>query len=135
MALFRSIIFTFWLVGGVLGELPELRRSALKLANERLPSVVERLRAGQEVDVSSEAPPLESSNDEIGQVTAAFNAVQRTAIEAAVDEARLRRGGSEVFRSLARRSQSLLHRQLALLDSMERRGRPARERRGTLPVL
>ncbi len=121
MAIFLSIIISLWIGRGLLGELAELRRSALKLANERLPSVVERLRAGQEVDVSSEAPPLESSNDEIGQVTAAFNAVQRTAIEAAVDEARLRRGVSEVFRNLARRSQSLLHRQLALLDSMERR--------------
>ena len=33
----------------------------------------------------------------------------------------LRRGISDVFRNLARRSQSLLHRQLALLDGMERR--------------
>jgi Histidine kinase-, DNA gyrase B-, and HSP90-like ATPase len=47
--------------------------------------------------------------------------VQRTAVEAAVDEARLRHGISDVFRNLARRSQSLLHRQLALLDTMERR--------------
>ena len=51
----------------------------------------------------------------------AFNTVQRTAIEAAVDEANLRRGISDVFRNLARRSQVLLHRQLRLLDGMERR--------------
>jgi hypothetical protein len=38
-----------------------------------------------------------------------------------VDEARLRQGLNDVFRSLARRSQSLLHRQLTLLDQMERR--------------
>ena len=38
-----------------------------------------------------------------------------------MDEAKLRRGLNDVFRSLARRSQSLLHRQLALLDQMERR--------------
>src|SRR5262249_8539825 len=36
-------------------------------------------------------------------------------------QARLREGIGEVFRNLARRSQSLLHRQLALLDRMERR--------------
>ncbi len=36
-------------------------------------------------------------------------------------EARLRKGISDIFRNLARRSQSLLHRQLALLDTMERR--------------
>ena len=38
-----------------------------------------------------------------------------------MDEAKLRRGLNDVFRSLARRSQSLLHRQLTLLDQMERR--------------
>jgi len=43
------------------------------------------------------------------------------AIEAAAGEARLRRGINDIFRNLARRSQSLLHRQLSLLDAMERR--------------
>jgi len=51
----------------------------------------------------------------------AFEAVQRTAVRAAVDEATLRRGISEVFLNIARRSQALLHRQLTLLDRMERR--------------
>jgi signal transduction histidine kinase len=121
LAVILSIIVSFFMGRGLVRQLAALRRSALDLANNRLPSVVERLRAGQDVDVSAEAPPLESSLDEIGQVREAFNAVQRTAVEAAVDEARLRRGVSEVFRNLARRSQSLLHRQLALLDAMERR--------------
>jgi signal transduction histidine kinase len=121
LAVILSILASFWIGRGLVQQLAALRRSALDLANNRLPSVVERLRAGQDVDVSAEAPPLESSQDEIGQVREAFNAVQRTAVEAAVDEARLRRGISEVFRNLARRSQSLLHRQLALLDAMERR--------------
>jgi signal transduction histidine kinase len=121
LAVILSIGASVWIGRGLLSQLAALRRSALDLANNKLPSVVERLRAGQDVDVSAEAPPLESSPDEIGQVREAFNAVQRTAVEAAVDEARLRRGVSDVFRNLARRSQSLLHRQLALLDAMERR--------------
>ena len=121
LAVILSILVSFFMGRGLVRQLAGLRRSALDLANNRLPSVVERLRAGQDVDVSAEAPPLESTPDEIGQVREAFNAVQRTAVEAAVDEARLRRGVSEVFRNLARRSQSLLHRQLALLDAMERR--------------
>ena len=50
----------------------------------------------------------------------AFSAVQRTAVEAAVEQAQLRKGVSLVFRSLARRNQSLLQRQLKLLDEMER---------------
>ena len=51
----------------------------------------------------------------------AFSAVQRTAVEAAVGQAELRKGVSSVFRSLARRNQSLLQRQLKMLDTMERR--------------
>ena len=47
--------------------------------------------------------------------------MQQTAVQSAIDEARLRRGISDVFRNLAGRSQSLLHRQLTLLDGMERR--------------
>ncbi len=121
LAIIVSILVSFWIGRGLVRQLGALRRSALELANDRLPSLVERLRAGQDVDIAAEAPPMETSSDEIGQVREAFNAVQRTAVEAAVDEARLRRGISDVFRNLARRSQSLLHRQLALLDAMERR--------------
>ena len=116
-----SIFMSVWIGRGLVRQLADLRKSALDLAHVRLPDVVQRLRAGQDVDVSAEAPPLNSGPDEIGQVMAAFNAVQQTAVEAAVDEAKLRRGISDVFRNLARRSQSLLHRQLALLDTMERR--------------
>jgi signal transduction histidine kinase len=121
MGVVLSIIMSLWIGRGLLQQLAELRRSALDLATRHLPSVVQRLRAGEKVDVAAEAPQLTASADEIGEVREAFNAVQRTAVEAAVGEAQLRRGLSDVFRNLARRSQSLLHRQLALLDTMERR--------------
>ena len=121
LAIILSVIMSVWIGHGLVRQLAGLRQSALELANERLPRLVQRLRAGQDVDLAAEAPQLESSSDEIGQVREAFNAVQRTAVEAAFDEARVRRGISDVFRNLARRSQSLLHRQLALLDAMERR--------------
>ena len=83
--------------------------------------MVGRLRRGENVDVNAEAPALRVGRDEIGRVGQAFNLVRQTAIRAAVDEAKLRQGLNDVFRSLSRRSQSLLHRQLTLLDQMERR--------------
>ncbi|WP_212822109.1 nitrate- and nitrite sensing domain-containing protein [Polymorphospora rubra] len=98
-----------------------LQSSALEIAEKRLPSVVARLRRGEEVDVEAEAPVLEYGNDEIGQVGRAFDQVHRRAVRSAVDEADLRRGLNDVFLNIARRSQTLLHRQLALLDKMERR--------------
>jgi signal transduction histidine kinase len=103
-------------------ELTGLQRSALELSADRLPRVVERLSHGEEVDVAAEAaPPPTGRIAEITKVAVAFSSVQSTAVEAAVGQARLRQGVSQVFRNLAWRSQSLLHRQLALLDAMERR--------------
>jgi signal transduction histidine kinase len=102
-------------------RLTALRRSALTLAEEQLPSVVSRLRRGESVDVAAEAPPLRVGSDEIGQVGQAIDTVRQTAIRSAVDEARLRQGVNDMFRNLARRSQSLLQRQLTVLDGMERK--------------
>ncbi|MGC5329859.1 nitrate- and nitrite sensing domain-containing protein [Micromonospora sp. DT62] len=101
-------------------RLSGVRTAALETAERRLPEVVARLRRGEQVDVAREAPPLEYGGDEIGQVARAFTAVQRTAVQSAVDEVTLRRGLNEVFLNIARRSQGLVHRQLALLDRMER---------------
>jgi signal transduction histidine kinase len=103
-------------------ELTRLQRAALELAGERLPAVVDRLSQGEDVDVAAETTPLAPGRiREITKVAEAFATVQGTAIEAAAGQARLRRGINRVFLSLAWRSQSLLHRQLALLDVMERK--------------
>jgi hypothetical protein len=121
-AVILSLVLSLWIAVRLTRQLRGLRDSALEMAYVRLPDVVQRLRAGENVDVAGQVPPaLESSPDEISQVRAAFNTAQRTAVEAAVDEARVRRGINDVFRNLARRSQALLERQVALLDSLERR--------------
>jgi signal transduction histidine kinase len=103
-------------------ELTGLRDAARSLAGERLPNVVQRLRDGDDVDVTAEAPPLDlkTRTREVTDTADAFSAVQHTAIEAAVEQAQLRKGVSNVFRSLARRNQSLVQRQLRMLDEMER---------------
>ncbi|GAA2867288.1 hypothetical protein GCM10010517_26850 [Streptosporangium fragile] len=102
------------------GELVGLQRAALDLANRRLPDVVARLRRGE--DVRPEVPELDhGSTAEVVRVGEAFSSVQRTAVEAAAGQARMRKGVNKVFVNLARRNQSLLHRQLALLETMERR--------------
>jgi signal transduction histidine kinase len=121
VAVLASLILAFWIARSVIRDLTGLKREALDLANVRLPGVIQRLRQGEEVDVAAEAPPLSFGTDEIDQVGQAFNAARRTAIQGAVEEAALRRSISDVFVNLARRSQALLHRQLNLLDSMERR--------------
>jgi signal transduction histidine kinase len=104
-------------------ELATLRQVALDLAQVRLPSLVQRLREGEDVDVETEAPQvaLRGRTAEIQDVGHAFSTVQHTAVEAAVGQAQLRAGVGMVFRNLARRSQILLHRQRIQLDGMQRR--------------
>ena len=120
-AVIASLALSLWIAVNLTRQLHGLRDSALEMANVRLPDVVRRLRAGENVDVAAQVPRLDPGVDEIGQVKAAFNTAQRTAVMAAVDEASVRRGINDVFRNLARRSQSLLERQMALLDALERR--------------
>jgi signal transduction histidine kinase len=119
--LILTLLVTILLGRSINRRLTVLRRSALTLAEEQLPAVVARLRSGDTVDVAAEAPPLRVGSDEIGQVGQAIDTVRQTATRAAVDESRLRQGVNDMFRNLARRSQSLLQRQLAVLDSMERK--------------
>ena len=118
-AVILSLLLTVWTAANRARQVRRLRDSALEMANVRLPDIVRRLRSGEDVDVAGLVPMLEPGPDEIGQVRAAFNTAQRTALEAAADEARVRRGINDVFRNLARRSQALLERQLALIDTLE----------------
>ncbi|NJP43911.1 sensor histidine kinase [Actinacidiphila epipremni] len=106
---------------GLIRDLTGLRREAQEVSGTRLPQVMRRLAAGEQIDVETEVPRLEYPDDEIGQVGKALNTLQRAVVEATVRQNNLRKGVSEVFVNLARRSQVLLHRQLTLLDAMERR--------------
>ena len=127
LAVIASVIVSVTTARALVQQLQRLRDAAFQLANERLPSVVDRLGRGEQVDISKEAPPLEFGDDEIGQVGKAFNVVQETAVRTAVEQAELRRAVRDVFLSLARRTQALVHRQLTLLDAMERREQDAEE--------
>ncbi|MDQ0797599.1 nitrate- and nitrite sensing domain-containing protein [Streptomyces sp. B1I3] len=121
VALLVSVFVSVRVGRELVRDLSRLRKDAHEVSGVRLPSVMRRLAAGELVDVETEAPHLQYERDEIGQVGQALNTLQRAAVEAAVKQADMRRGVSEVFVNLARRNQVLLHRQLTLLDTMERR--------------
>ncbi|MFF7991322.1 nitrate- and nitrite sensing domain-containing protein [Kitasatospora xanthocidica] len=116
-----SLVISVQIGRGLVTELIGLRNSALELAGRKLPATIRKLRAGEEVDIDAEAPRQAARGDEIGQVYRALGTVQRAAVTAAVERAEVLSGVSGVFVNLARRSQVLVHRQLTLLDAMERR--------------
>ncbi|QKW26552.1 nitrate- and nitrite sensing domain-containing protein [Streptomyces seoulensis] len=121
IAVLVSLFLSVRIGRGLIRDLRQLRTEAHEASGVRLPSVMRRLSAGEQVDVETEVPRLEYDRNEIGEVGQALNTLQRAAVEAAVKQAELRAGVSEVFVNLARRSQVLLHKQLTLLDTMERR--------------
>ncbi|MEU0786546.1 nitrate- and nitrite sensing domain-containing protein [Streptomyces sp. NPDC006173] len=121
IALLVSLVMSVRIGRSLIRDLRRLRLEAHEASGVRLPSVMRRLSAGEKVDVETEVPRLEYDRNEIGDVGQALNTLQRAAVEAAVKQSELREGVSEVFVNLARRSQVLLHKQLTLLDTMERR--------------
>ncbi|MGV9243838.1 nitrate- and nitrite sensing domain-containing protein [Streptomyces sp. NPDC003710] len=121
VALLISLIMSVRIGRGLVRDLRRLRLDAHEASGVRLPGLMRRLSAGEQVDIETEVPRLEYGQNEIGEVGQALNTLQRAAVEAAVKQAELRAGVSEVFVNLARRSQVLLHKQLTLLDTMERR--------------
>ncbi|MFI6921494.1 nitrate- and nitrite sensing domain-containing protein [Nonomuraea spiralis] len=122
LAVLASILLSLRFRKRLVRELAGLRDAAAELAEVRLSGLVERLRTNTRPPTTAEIAPLEvrTETSEVADIVRAFNHVQSTAVEAAVDQARLRHGVSQVFVNLARRNQSLLHRQLLQLDSMER---------------
>ncbi|OLT14094.1 hypothetical protein BJF78_20040 [Pseudonocardia sp. CNS-139] len=84
------VLFAFVLANRMIGRLVRLHRETLALSERVLPGAVARLRAGEQVDIEKEIPQLDHGADEIGQVASAFNQAQRTAVQAAVEEARTR---------------------------------------------
>ncbi|MFB7087372.1 nitrate- and nitrite sensing domain-containing protein [Streptomyces sp. NPDC056296] len=121
IALLFSLFLSVRVGRSLIRDLRQLRLDAHEASGVRLPSVMRRLSAGEQVDVETEVPRLEYDKNEMGEVGQALNTLQRAAVEAAVKQAELRAGVSDVFVNLARRSQVLLHKQLTLLDTMERR--------------
>ncbi|SFH26118.1 Signal transduction histidine kinase [Amycolatopsis regifaucium] len=105
----------------LIGRLARLREDTLDVAEIRLPELVDRVRAGEPVDLDDKGHFLDHGDDEIGQVAEAFNKAQQTAIAAAVEEARTREGTKAVFLNIAHRSQVIVHRQLKVLDQAERK--------------
>jgi signal transduction histidine kinase len=109
------------LANGLVRRLQRLRRKTLELADVTLPSLVQRISDGEQVDAGAEVGLVGYGSDEIGQVAEAFNTAQQTAAAAAAAEARARTGLSKVFLDIAHRSQLVVQRQLEILDAAEAR--------------
>ncbi|WP_344855021.1 nitrate- and nitrite sensing domain-containing protein [Planomonospora alba] len=100
--------------------LRRLRVEALDVAGNRLPDVVRKLRISGETQTPEVEPISVDSRDEIGEVAKAFDEVHRQAVRLAAEEAELRSNISAMFVNLSRRTQTLVERQISLIDGLEK---------------
>jgi nitrate/nitrite sensing protein/histidine kinase/DNA gyrase B/HSP90-like ATPase/HAMP domain-containing protein len=101
--------------------LQQLRAGAIDIAQHRLPDAVDRIRTTERDDLDVHVEPIGiRSKDEIGQVAQAVDDIQQVAVRLATEQAGLRRSIGDMFTNLARRSQTLIDRQLELIDQLER---------------
>jgi signal transduction histidine kinase len=103
----------------LLRSLGTLRRAALDVAQHRLPALVEGIRGDREAEVGIEPVPVHTK-EEFGQLARAFDAVHEQVVRSATEQVVLRANMRNTFVNLSRRSQSLVERQLKLMEELER---------------
>jgi signal transduction histidine kinase len=120
IAFIASIVIAVRIARKVISEVTTLAGVVGDFTTERMPELAERVRQGEviEDDIS---PELEFTVSEVSRLSDAFDGARLAVVDGARSEVAARKGVSAVFVNLARRNQALLHRQLGLLDSMERR--------------
>lgn len=120
LLLLFTLILLVLVARSVLRPLRALRNGALDVALRRLPAVVERLQAPGDWrdDIRPEAMPVHTRED-IGEVARAFDVVHREAVRLASEQAMMRGNVNDMFVNLSRRSQSMVERQLSIIDALE----------------
>ncbi|MGW2180500.1 ATP-binding protein [Streptomyces sp. NPDC001732] len=107
----------------VFGRCLALRRTSVQ-GQAELQRVVEQLRNGEPVPVRKPAPPVAPGSDAFELLAQELGRQQEAAVASVVEASRLADHSGEdqkveVFVNLARRLQSLVHREIQLLDELE----------------
>ncbi|TQM03935.1 nitrate- and nitrite sensing domain-containing protein [Pseudonocardia kunmingensis] len=118
VALLLAAAIVGFVARAMLAALRTLRRSAILVAQERLPEAVQRMRQGSVPNVDVNPVPV-VTREEVGQVARAFDAVHAQAVRLAAEQATLQNNVNAMYVNLSRRSQSLVDRQLLLIEQLE----------------
>ncbi|MBB5856776.1 nitrate- and nitrite sensing domain-containing protein [Amycolatopsis umgeniensis] len=118
-AMVLAVAVVFLITRQLLRSLKMLRASALDVAEKQLPDAVRNIQEGRSQGTDVQPVPV-GGDDEIGEVARAFDKVHHQALRLATEQASMRTGYSNVFVNLSRRSQSLVQRQLQLIERLER---------------
>ncbi|MFN2479225.1 MAG: nitrate- and nitrite sensing domain-containing protein [Pseudonocardiaceae bacterium] len=117
-ALGLGVLVGIFVTRALLRPLGVLKRTALDVADRRLPEAMARIRDGELPETEVEPVPV-GTREEIGQVARAFDEVHSQAVRLAGEQAQLRANVNDIFVNLSRRTQGLVERQLKLIDRLE----------------
>ena len=118
-AMVLAVAVVFLITRQLLRSLKVLRASALDVAEKQLPEAVQNIQEGRAQSIDVQPVPVDA-HDEVGEVARAFDKVHHQALRLATEQAAMRTGYGSVFVNLSRRSQSLVQRQLQLIEQLER---------------
>ncbi|HEX2822651.1 MAG TPA: HAMP domain-containing protein [Streptosporangiaceae bacterium] len=126
------VVLALWLTvvvaRSVLKPVHKLRAGALEVAQGRLPDAIHRGSENSGESAPSDVQPVDvDSFDEIGDIARAFNQMRTEMVRLAANEAALRGRLDAMFVNLSHRSQSLVERQIRLIEHLEQ-GEQDRER-------
>lgn len=119
-AVLAAFLLAAWVARTMSTSMRRLSTSAHEIAEQRLPALLTQLTRAIPGRVDAQVAPIPiTTTDEIGEVARAFDHVHREAVRLAAEQALLRANINTIFSNLARRNQSLIERQLALITSLE----------------
>ncbi|WP_328752282.1 nitrate- and nitrite sensing domain-containing protein [Streptomyces sp. NBC_00285] len=119
-AVLAAFLLAAWVARTMSTSMHRLSTSAHEIAEQRLPALLTQLTRAIPGRVEAQVEPIPiTTTDEIGEVARAFDHVHREAVRLAAEQALLRANINTIFSNLARRNQSLIERQLALITSLE----------------
>ncbi|MET7738110.1 nitrate- and nitrite sensing domain-containing protein [Streptomyces sp. NPDC005402] len=119
-AVLVAFLLAAWVARTMSTSMRRLSASAHEIAGQRLPALLTQLTRAIPGRVDAQVTPIPiTTTDEIGEVARAFDHVHREAVRLAAEQALLRANINTIFSNLARRNQSLIERQLALITGLE----------------
>jgi signal transduction histidine kinase len=118
LALVLAAVIVGLVARGMIASLRTLRRSAITVAQDRLPEAVQRMRQGTAPSINIATVPV-TTREEVGEVARAFDAVHEQAVRLAAEQATLQNNINAMYVNLSRRSQALVDRQLVLIEQLE----------------
>ncbi len=121
-AVLAAFLLANWVARTMSTSMRRLSASAHEIAAQRLPARLTQLTRAVPGRVENAVEPIPiTTTDEIGEVARAFDHVHREAVRLAAEQALLRANINTIFSNLARRSQSLIERQLSMISELEGR--------------